>query len=81
MVQTDFFRLEMSNEIAGMNSGISSSGSGYCNRFASNSRQGFFQRFLNRNRIRLNLPTVKMSAFVGEFDEIPLCQEIDFLQK
>jgi len=81
MIEKDFFGVEMSNKVAGMNPGIGSSGT--CNRdgFSGNGRQRFLEAFLHRNRIGLNLPTVEISAFIGQFDEISLCQGFNFQQK
>ena len=64
-----------------MYAGISPARPGYRNGFAGNGAQRFFQTFLNGYCVGLNLPTVKTSAFVGQFYKIPLCQWIDFLQK
>jgi len=71
----------MCNEVAGMYAGIGPSGAGYGNRFTDNHRQGFFNTFLNRESVGLNLPSMKTGAFVSEFYEIPLSQWVDFLQK
>ena len=65
------FRIEMSVEVACMDASIGTSAACNANLLSYLQTDTFFQLFLNRDSVRLNLPAMITSSVVSQMQEIP----------